>query len=366
MLSPFQQPFTMNAYCHQYDQLVPFELWDKGSPWPGLDNMDPMIQSETYPPQLPTTVSARALGEIPEAITDDEPVSSTSEGTTCRSQKAPTRKNWDLYRPTMVQLYIDEDHTLLDIMHFMQTEHNFKATKKTYKSRLTAWNVRKYMTRAEREVACRVMKLKHRNGEALGNIIIRGKERNPDVFLRHMGQSRTGDHRRRLLHNGAALNETDIVINGFESRSLHLIAQSPMYPAGPEKTIAAISKELTHLTLARSKAPKPYSYTLAMLLGTALRRSQSGYHQDARILLNRAAEWFRIRVASQPARALLSLLSCQQISETFSPALNTGGFSETFYRNILEVIRVFYGPQHSLVALNSQIVQLRSEPMAGT
>jgi Clr5 domain len=156
----------------------------------------------------------------------------------------------------------------------MQTENNFKATKKMYKSRLAAWGIRKYMTRAEGEVACRVLKLKHRNVEALGKIIVRGKARNPDVFLRHMGQSRTGSWRRQLLQNVASLHEADIVIEGMERQPLHLIFRSPIYPPGSGETIEAIGKDLTYLVLATSEAPEACSYALSNLLNAAINRPQ--------------------------------------------------------------------------------------------
>src|SRR5258708_30098314 len=87
------------------------------------------------------------------------------------------KEAWEAYRATIIRLYRDEDRTLKDVMQIMQAQHDFRATAKMYKSRLTAWDIRKYMTWAEREAACRVIKVKQGTGDAHGKVVVRGKGR---------------------------------------------------------------------------------------------------------------------------------------------------------------------------------------------
>lgn len=53
----------------------------------------------------------------------------------------PTAEEWQLHRPTIKRLYLDEDRTLPDVMRIMQQQHSFKASTKMYRSRLSLWKI---------------------------------------------------------------------------------------------------------------------------------------------------------------------------------------------------------------------------------
>jgi hypothetical protein len=48
---------------------------------------------------------------------------------------------WDTHRATIKRLYLDEGKTLPQVMVVMLTDHNFKASVKMYKRRLTSWKL---------------------------------------------------------------------------------------------------------------------------------------------------------------------------------------------------------------------------------
>ena len=174
-----------------------------------------------------------------------------------------TKEDWEANRSIITSLYIDEDHTLKDIMQIMQSQHSFNATTKMYKSRLTTWNVRKYMTLAERESACRVIKSKQRKGEACGKVIVRDQEKNLDVFLRHMKQSRAGMRQRRLSPNDGPREGVDTVIESMEPRTLDSSIQPNMFPGGPERSLEIVYKE-TSAMVQTSPEENLLSYALAL------------------------------------------------------------------------------------------------------
>lgn len=116
-------------------------------------------------------------------------------------------------------------------MQIMRTQHKFNATTKMYKSRLATWNVRKYMNCAERETACRMIKLKQGASETPGKVIVRGKARSHDSFLRHMGQSRAGVRKETLLVDSWKLE--DIVIDTSRTTLPDSQIWPLLYPKSP-------------------------------------------------------------------------------------------------------------------------------------
>jgi hypothetical protein len=205
------------------------------------------------------------------------------------SQRVSTSEDWDFYRPVIIRLYRDDDHTLKEVMQIMRTQHNFNATTKMYKSRLTSWDIRKYMTWAERETACRVLKLKQGAGEASGKVIVRGKARNPDVFLRHMGQSRAANRRKELLANNRNLE--DIVIGTWRKAQSGSQILPTMYPAGPQRTIEIVCKETLSLTLTMVTPETMDTGVLYNLLHVGIDCLRGDRPAELRVILNRAASW---------------------------------------------------------------------------
>jgi tetratricopeptide (TPR) repeat protein len=304
----------------------------------------------------PSEMISNRIEVVPDAppLTDMIPISTADM--IPLSQKVPTSEDWDFYRSTIIRLYRDEDRKLNDVMQIMRTRHHFHATVKMYKSRLAAWDVRKYMTRAEREVACRVLKLNQRTGEASGKVIVRGKERNPDVFLRHMGQSRAAIRRRQLLQSSDRLE--DIVIDSVNTKQFQSQIWPTMYPTGPQRNAEIICSETLSLVFNSMVSGLLDNKKIHSLLYTARDRFKRNRMADVRILLNHTASWFFDTVWTQPARAVLGLLEIQIIEE--AEDMYASDLFACFHRHLLDLVRERYGPQHSLTMLLMRIFQIEN------
>lgn len=266
----------------------------------------------------------------------------------------PTTNDWETHRATIIRLYVDEDRTLRDLMRIMQAQHGFNGTIKMYKRRLTAWNVRKYMTRAEREITCRAINAKQRTGEAYGKVIVRGKERTPDVFLRHMKRPRTGLRRRRMLQCGTRWNAPDLVMDYVGPDPPRTQIRPLMYPAGSERIAEIVCTEMSAIV---STVPeKALSMCLSKFWRGAFLRSINGCPGVARILLNRAADWFHENIKSQPASTLLSVLH-SQVRNSRRMLRHVELFA-SFDQHILRLTEAIYGSQHSLTQLLAQMMQV--------
>ena len=307
---------------------------------------------EGYPPQI---ISDR-IELMPDALPVTDMIPTSTADMVPVSQKVPTSEDWDFYRSTIIRLYRDEDRKLNDVMQIMRTQHHFHATVKMYKSRLTAWDVRKYMTRAEREVACRVMKLSQRTGETPGKVIVRGKERNLDVFLRHMGQSRAGIRQRQLLQSSKRLE--DVIVDSVNTKQFNSQLWPTMYPAGAQRNAEIICRETLSLVLTSMEHSICPSKEIYALLQAARDRLNTNRLASVRVLLNRAATWFFDAVCTQPAKAVLGLLESQII--TRAAEMYASGLLMCFHRHLLDLVRERYGPQHSLTKLLMQIFQIEN------
>ena len=53
-----------------------------------------------------------------------------TEGAVAKRQmhRAPAAGEWNYYRSTIVRLYLDEEHSLQDVMSLMKVHYNFSAT----------------------------------------------------------------------------------------------------------------------------------------------------------------------------------------------------------------------------------------------
>jgi hypothetical protein len=264
------------------------------------------------------------------------------------TQGIPSRSAWEKHRARILHLYLQENTTLNEIMQIMQREHSFKATVKMYKSRLKSWNARKYMTKTERDFVSRALRDKKYRGEPYGRVIVRGKDKKLDIFLRHMGHSRA--HRGSLDDNSNS--SQDIIVDSLMSPS------PPISPAGIEMTVAILCREMPHLVL---KTPGDgVSYELFY----AIKQACTHFHDQApakvRISLNLAAEWFRANLKARPALVLMSLLRSQTITgyEDFYRA----EMFKYIYEHLLNLAKEIHGPQHVLTILLSHILQMSIEP----
>lgn len=266
----------------------------------------------------------------------------------------PTTEDWETQKSTIIRLYVDNDCTLNEVMKFMQDRHAFNASKKMYKSRFTAWKVRKYMTRAERDIACRAIKAKQHAGKKYERIMVRGKERTPDVFLRHMKKPRAGLRRRRLLRDTTPRNVPDIIIGDLLRNHSGSSIRPIMYPAGPERTAEIVCAEISGIVSSLSEIT--LSMDLSRFWRGAFSQSTNCRPIDTRLLLNGAAAWFYERIQSQPARTLLSFLH-SQVRNSRRTLRNVEMFNE-FNGHILELTETVYGGQHSITRILSHMLEL--------
>ena len=304
----------------------------------------------------PSEMISNRMEVVPDAppLTDMIPISTADM--IPLSQKVPTSEEWDFYRSTIIRLYRDEERALKDVMQIMRTRYHFNATIKMYKDRLAAWDVRKYMTRAEREVACRVMKLNERAGETSGKIIVRGKERNLDVFLRHMGQSRAGIRRKRLLQSSNRVE--DIIIDSVITEQFNSQIRPTMYTAGLQRNVEIICRETLSLVLTSIEPRLAPPTDIYNFLRAARERFNKNHFAHVRILLNRAATWFSITVCTQPAPAVLGLINALTLGN--ADDMYASDLLACFHRHLIDLVRERYGSQHSLTKLFMQIFQIEN------
>ncbi|KAL8377611.1 hypothetical protein RB595_008347 [Gaeumannomyces hyphopodioides] len=67
-------------------------------------------------------------------------------------REGPSAADWELHRGTITELYVGQGKTLKELMHMMQTEHNFTASAKMFNNRFKWWGISKNM-RAKNAVA---------------------------------------------------------------------------------------------------------------------------------------------------------------------------------------------------------------------
>lgn len=86
--------------------------------------------------QYPRFVSSDGSRAVAQA-----PVLPSDEGVPVKQGPGP--EVWEIHRPTIKRLYLDEDKTLKDVMAIMQRDYGHKATEKMYKSRFDKWGLQK-------------------------------------------------------------------------------------------------------------------------------------------------------------------------------------------------------------------------------
>ncbi|KAG6362042.1 hypothetical protein INS49_010271 [Diaporthe citri] len=79
-----------------------------------------------------------------------EAVDETPEPPTYRLPDRPASSSvpddpWTTYKPIIERLYIEEKKPLREVMQVMEREHGFRSTAKSYKRRLKAWGLTKYI-----------------------------------------------------------------------------------------------------------------------------------------------------------------------------------------------------------------------------
>ena len=98
--------------------------------------MDNAVLNDGDLSQYPRFVSSDGSRAVAQA-----PVLPSDEGVPVKQGPGP--EVWEIHRPTIKRLYLDEDKTLKDVMAIMQRDYGHKATEKMYKSRFDKWGLQK-------------------------------------------------------------------------------------------------------------------------------------------------------------------------------------------------------------------------------
>ncbi|KAL5001638.1 Clr5 domain-containing protein [Aspergillus recurvatus] len=99
----------------------------------------------------------------PSSLSTPTPASSSSPATP-RLFKPRKSEDWNKYRPFIEQLYRNDQLKLKDVKNIMERDHNFTASEKQYKDRLSSWNIRKNIKAKE----VRIMYRKQQQRAAVG------------------------------------------------------------------------------------------------------------------------------------------------------------------------------------------------------
>ncbi|KAL4744192.1 Clr5 domain-containing protein [Aspergillus similis] len=99
----------------------------------------------------------------PSSLSTPTPASSSSPATP-RLFKPRKSEDWNKYRPFIEQLYRNDQLKLKDVKNIMERDHNFTASEKQYKDRLSSWNIRKNIKAKE----VRIMYRKQQKRAAIG------------------------------------------------------------------------------------------------------------------------------------------------------------------------------------------------------
>lgn len=104
----------------------------------------------------------------------------------------PTPAEWDHIKPIFTDLYINQGKRLRDVQSILLSRHNFHATPKMYKSRITKWHLKKYVKTTEKEDIVTAIKNSNFEGEDLQSITFDGRPARLDLVRRYC--KRTGAH----------------------------------------------------------------------------------------------------------------------------------------------------------------------------
>jgi Clr5 domain len=269
----------------------------------------------------------------------------------------PTSKDWSEYRTTITRLYKTEDRKLAEVIRIMKAQYGFTATIKMYKTKLTEWKVRKNMSWKERDTASRVLEIMQDAGSGAVKVVVGDRERNPQVFRRHIRQSRGSCRQRHSLRGSQRLGPAGVTIYQNEAGAVDLKITHPLILGGPESKVEILCKEVVAMSLALPGCP--ISSGLRSLLTAAGEQSQGGFPANTRVILNNAAEWVYNNLRSCPVRALLSLLRCHTVVAKYAP--DHWELFEAFYQHILDLNRSLHGSQHTITRLVRGILEFRQD-----
>jgi tetratricopeptide (TPR) repeat protein len=308
-------------------------------------------------PQLIDSLPTIEADDLQATTTD---LSSGLVQSTTNTKRYVQKEDWDFHKTTIIRLYRGEDRPLKDVMHIMASRYDFHATVKMYKSRLTAWNVRKYTNWVNRETACQSMGITRGNNNELGTMVVGGNPRNRQVFLRHTRNIDSVCKKKQSSEENLRMTFGQVNL-GSRTPQPHMLASTPMYPAGPEKIIEMVCRELSSMIVG-APSELTWLFHINPLIRQAGLLARGKKYCDAQMMLEGAELSFKSNIIARPAGTLLCLL--ENIAIIDCPTTCAGPFA-AFYRCLFEHIRRTYGPQHSLTRLSSLLFQLgRLSPAA--
>ncbi len=99
-------------------------------------------------------------------------------------KSGPEPDIWEIHRPMIKSLYVDQNKTLKEVMNVMQRDYGHKATVKMYKCRITKWGLDKNCKANEMKAIARKKIERDAMGKA-SSFQIRGRQVEVEEVLRH-------------------------------------------------------------------------------------------------------------------------------------------------------------------------------------
>lgn len=130
--------------------------------------------------------------QTPSVFSDDDLDSNISDLPPYRRRPPPTQQDWDRIQPIFTDLYIEQGKRLKDVQAILLSRHNFHATPKMYKSRITKWKLKKYVKSSEKENIVRAIQDHNIAGDHFHRIKFNGRPARLDLVRRYC--KKTGAH----------------------------------------------------------------------------------------------------------------------------------------------------------------------------
>ncbi|KAK3995266.1 hypothetical protein QBC44DRAFT_366791 [Cladorrhinum sp. PSN332] len=123
---------------------------------------------------------------------------------------------WEVYRPTIQELYQAQNLPLKDVMKIMEDRHGFRATQRMYKTRIKSWGLDKNFKETEVVELFRLRRERERVGKVKSTYMIRGREVDWDRVQSYI--------RRKGINISQLLNTTPI---GPSAREVSCVTPPP-------------------------------------------------------------------------------------------------------------------------------------------
>jgi hypothetical protein len=341
---PFQAPPFSSQDFMMDTQMLPFR-----PPWNANNMVVPIFPEDT--------IAAEGSACPPYLQNPGPPFPSQNQHPTPAAiapfqvPKIPSKFDWEKHRAEITRLYRDEKWTLNDVMKFMRERYDFRATTKMFKTRISYWDIRRNLRRSEREDACRELQQRWLAGEEVSAVVVRGQEKNVAVLLRHMRNARRGGYNRSIARNQTWQIRTDIASPA-----------SPLYPAGDERPVEVICIQTVYVCQAFPidiSSAEDDSYRNMM---RAMERASDSQYREARVLLNKVAQWFQNKIRYEAGSVLLCILRNLSL-RSYTPTQRFDPL-DLFHNHALSLSKIVHGPRHPLTIILTQLLSVQDCVMA--